>query len=99
MSFVNHLNQEINPGDKVVVVTTGYSHRVNVREGIFIGVHKNGGVQCEVDSEKYDWYDKRTDVSRSYSSFNADEIEHRGIRKVLFKRRTTLQLNRVYKLA
>lgn len=38
--FVNHIGQTLNSGDRVVAVTTGYSHRVNTFEGIFEGVYR-----------------------------------------------------------
>jgi hypothetical protein len=39
-SFTNSIGQILNPGDKVVAVTTGYGHRVNVFEGVFEGVYR-----------------------------------------------------------
>jgi hypothetical protein len=39
--FTNRIGQTVNVGDRVVVVTTGYCHRVNVREGVFLGVTNN----------------------------------------------------------
>lgn len=38
--FTNFIGQVINPGDKVVAVTTGYGHRVSVFTGIFEGVRR-----------------------------------------------------------
>ena len=39
--FTNEIGQTINPGDEVVVVTTGYAHRVNVYTAKFLGVRRN----------------------------------------------------------
>jgi len=38
--FTNSIGQTLNPGDKVVAVTTGYGHRVSVFEGVFEGVYR-----------------------------------------------------------
>jgi hypothetical protein len=39
-SFINDIGQTLQPGDKVVAVTTGYGHRVSVFEGVFEGVYR-----------------------------------------------------------
>lgn len=39
-SFINSIGQTLNPGDKVVAVTTGYNHKVRVFEGVFEGVYR-----------------------------------------------------------
>lgn len=49
--------QEINVGDTVVLVTTGYSHRVNVRKGKYVGYIESTGhnarrARVEVDSTR-----------------------------------------------
>lgn len=36
--YVNEIGQELLPGDKVVCVTTGYSHSVSTFTGIYEGV-------------------------------------------------------------
>lgn len=40
-SFTNSIGQTLQPGDKVVAVTTGYGHSVSVFEGVFEGVYRN----------------------------------------------------------
>lgn len=40
-SFTNSIGQTLQPGDKVVAVSTGYGHRVSVFEGVFEGVYRN----------------------------------------------------------
>jgi hypothetical protein len=39
-SFTNSIGQTLQPGDKVVAVTTGYGHSVSVFEGVFEGVYR-----------------------------------------------------------
>ena len=43
--FTNKIGQVINPGDLVVVVTTGYNHSVHDHVGFYIGVNSKGKVQ------------------------------------------------------
>lgn len=51
VQFTNSLNQVLNPGDKVVVVTSGYSHQVNITQGTYLGRYKteDGPISCIVD--------------------------------------------------
>lgn len=132
IAFTNDIGQVINPGDEVVIVTTGYGHSVNTYKGTYIGRHTNGGAQC-VKKVKNPYYAyKGTDDRIHYSFFtemnnklNAwateyraknpgkygyyNEPDYKAIReeymsKVELKneyvdRRTTLQRNRIYKLA
>jgi hypothetical protein len=42
ISYVNDLDQEIKPGDEVLVITTGRSHSVSVGAGIFLGMTAEG---------------------------------------------------------
>ena len=44
----NDIGQEINPGDRVITVATGYSHQIKVREGTFAGVSPTGSPQVRV---------------------------------------------------
>lgn len=39
--FTNEIGQTINPGDKVVAVTTGYGHAVDIITGVFEGVRRH----------------------------------------------------------
>lgn len=60
-SFTNSIGQTINPGDRVVAVTTGYSHRVNVYEGQFGGVFydsKNRIVGTRVTNIPVKWNER-----------------------------------------
>lgn len=40
-AFTNDIGQTLNPGDEVVVVTTGYGHSVSVFTGKFAGVRRH----------------------------------------------------------
>lgn len=89
-AFTNHLGQVIFPEDEVVVVTTGYSHCIRINKGKFIGV-RNGKVICEIDSTKTLWKHPDGVVAGSWVS-GAQAV------RSPYKRRTTLQRNRVYAL-
>lgn len=41
-TFTNKIGQTLQPGDNVVVVTTGYGHSVSVYTGTYDGVYKRG---------------------------------------------------------
>lgn len=90
--FTNEFGQVITEGDEVVVVTTGYS-RVYTSKGIFKGVHKNGGVQVEVPSKQF----RTVDENGKATPYKIGGLNKYGY--VYGTRLTTLQLNRVYKLA
>lgn len=90
--YVNKFGQVLKPGDKVIVLTQGYNHSLNERVGTFIGVHKNGGVQVEVELSRWTWVDKTTGEKTIYSSDNSE------YKQISYTKLTTLQLNRVYKL-
>lgn len=132
IAFTNDIGQVINPGDEVVIVTTGYSHQVSTHKGTYIGCHTNGGTQC-VKKVKTSYYAyKGTNDRVDYSLFAEmnsklrawaaeyraknpgkygyyNEPEYMAIREELMSkvemkyeyvdRRTTLQRNRIYKLA
>lgn len=131
-SFTNELGQVINPGDEVVIVTTGYSHSVSTNKATYLDVHPNGGVRCvkKVKSSFYAFKDSDERVPLSYFKEMNSElnkfINERGIagnkyygtqyqpeyteirKKYMDKvelryefvdQRTTLKLNRIYKLA
>lgn len=132
VQFENSLGQTLNPGDQVVIVTTGYSHQVGTYLGKYLGLHKNGGVQCEKQVETRFWVFKDTGERVPTSYFNAKYAEQNAfstkwraanpgqwnyysdpeyktieekymspieLKSEFVPRRTTLQLNRVYKLA
>lgn len=55
--WMNTIGQTLIAGDPVIIVSTGYNHRVNVRVGKFLGAKiKNGkitSVSCFVKRKKY----------------------------------------------
>lgn len=93
ISYTNDIGQIINPGDTVIGIATGYSHRVTVYHGVFVGV-TNGNPSVIVDATKFGWWDGDKQVG--YSKGSALKIKP-TTRKI--KRRTTFKLGRVYKLA
>ena len=89
-AFTNHLGQVIFPEDDVAVVTTGYSHRVSVKKGKFIGVH-NGKVICEVESTKFMY-------EHPNGEFHFNWVSGAKAIQMPCKRKTILQRNRIYAL-
>lgn len=130
--FTNSIDQVINPGDQVVIVTTGYGHQVSTTPGTYLGLHPNGGVQCIKKVKTGFYVVKGTDEKIHHSFFNEmnsklsafaaewrknnpgkyayySEPEYKAIRDEYMNqietasgyidRRTTLQRNRIFKLA
>jgi hypothetical protein len=96
------LGNEVNVGDTVMVVTTGYSHRVSVKKGKYVGYIQSGSYQrarIEVDSTRsfmvkpdgteFSW-------SKDYDSATWKEMQPTLTRKTEpCIRKSTLQLNRI----
>ena len=97
--FTNELGQVINVGDRVICVSTGYSHQVSVREAVYTGktVNANGKVtSVQVlakvsvygrwwpDGRRASWTDNHPDVS---------EYERRDV-----MRKSALPRKRIYAL-
>ena len=62
-TYINKFGQLIRPGDRVVCVTTGYSHSVATREGVFVGVSPRNSPQ--VRTERRVWvYDRKTNTGQ-----------------------------------
>lgn len=97
--------EEVNVGDQVMVVTTGYSHRVNVRKGIYKGYIESQGyykgkrakieinttrsIQVKPDGNEFNW---KTD----YNQGTWNEVKDTLVRKEIpYTYETTLQLNRI----
>lgn len=130
--FTNDIGQTINPGDEVVIVTTGYGHQVNTARGIYLSLKDKGGVQCikKVKTSYYafkdtgervhwsyfnemnkkleawakEWRNKNPGKYGYYNEPEYKELRSEAMDKVEMKyelvdRRTTLQRNRIYKLA
>jgi len=70
--FTNSLDQVLNPGDDVVVVTTGYAHRVNITSGKYLGRYKTekGPVSCIVDRPVTKWKHIATGALDQYDDFS-----------------------------
>jgi hypothetical protein len=98
--------QEINVGDTVVLVTTGFSHRVNVRKGKYVGYVESTGsysrrARVEVDSTRsfqvkpdgteFNW--KKDYDSKTWSTVK-DTLTRRTEPCVV---KATLQLNRIWR--
>ena len=98
------LGNNINVGDTVMVVTTGYSHRVSVNKGKYLGYIEGTGyykkraqveveytsyVQIKPDGTEFDW-------SKDYNHATYQEVSKTLTRKeVTLKRVSTLNLNRL----
>lgn len=99
------LKTMINPGDTVMVVTTGYSHRVSVSKGKYIGYIEGTGYyykkrarvevegtrsfQMKPDGTEFSW-------SKDYDRNTWDQVKQTLVRKTVphtYKR--TLNLNRI----
>jgi hypothetical protein len=130
VEFTNDLGQVINPGDEVVIVTTGYSHRVSTNKGIYRGL-VNGGASIVKQVKTSYWVFKDSGERIPHSWFynmyaeqralavvkaaadknycywkdpEWDEIREKYVALIETKseivpRKTTLKLNRAYKLA
>ena len=92
--FTNDFGQTINPGDEVIVITT-CTKSTNTRKGKYVGM-SGKSVQAEVEYTKFEWYNKETGEAGSYYKI---PLEQRSHRRVPAKRITTLNYNRIYKLA
>jgi hypothetical protein len=92
--YKNSIGQTIFPGDRVISVASGYCHNTSTREGVFAGV-VNGSPSVIVDDTKWGyWNEEGKDVGYGRRSEQGVTASHRP-----YKRRSTLPLGRVYKLA
>jgi hypothetical protein len=97
------LGTEVNVGDTVMVVTTGYSHNVSVKKGIYKGYIKGSyypqrarvevecmrKVQVKPDGTVFSW-------SKDYNSATWEDVRKTLTwREELFIHKTTLNLNRI----
>ena len=59
LSYGNDIGQTLNPGDKVVAITSGYANSLYVNPGIYRGIYLNEDMTVfaiKVDIEpKYEW--------------------------------------------
>jgi hypothetical protein len=98
------LKNTINVGDTVMVVTTGYSHRVSVSKGKYVGYIQGSGyydkrARIEVETERsfqvkpdgteFSW-------SKDYNSATWEQVKSTLTwKKEPYIRKTTLNLNRI----
>ena len=96
------LGNEVNVGDTVMVVTTGYSHRVSVQKGKYVGYINSGGYQrarIEVDDKRIAQFKpdgNEFNWDKDYHDDTWKEVQPTLVRKeVDYIRKSTLQLNRI----
>jgi hypothetical protein len=72
----NNIGQTINPGDEVVIVTSGYNHSVSIKRGTYLG-KKNKGCSCRVveSNTKYRFKETGEDVGHWWH----DHARKRGV--------------------
>jgi hypothetical protein len=94
--FTNTLGQVIQPGDQVLIVTEGYSHRIMCRTGTFLGVRNLGRHLATVVRVTYkgSGYVTKDGTKCSYSS--PDKV---GYGNYEYIRQQTYYSNRLFKLA
>lgn len=96
--------ETVNVGDEVMVVTTGYSHRVHVAKGKYLGYVESAGyykqraqiavetkrhVQIKPDGTEFNW-------NKDYHRDTWQEVSKTLTRKeITYTRITTLCLNRI----
>lgn len=109
--FVNSIGQTINPGDKVVAVTTGYGHRVNIITGVFEGVRRQntgakkivgtriGEVPVKSTRAVYGEDGEHTEMRYDYTARKMAPTGRKyNIVTEVTQRKSSLQLNRVFKV-
>jgi hypothetical protein len=96
------LGNDVNVGDTVMVVTTGYSHRVSVNKGKYVGYIESGSqkrarievestrtFQVKPDGTEFSW-------SKDYNSATWSDVRPTLTYKTEpWTRKSTLQLNRI----
>lgn len=92
--FTNSIGQVINPGDDVAVITHCTGSTITYK-GKYLGMRGNK-VQAVVEDDSYTWVNSVTGEVGSYYNIPA---EVRKYQKCKRDRITTLQRNRIFKLA
>jgi hypothetical protein len=109
--FVNSIGQTINPGDKVVAITTGYGHRVNIITGVFEGVRRQnsstkgivgsriGGVPVKRTRSVYSEDGEHAEMKYDYTTrkYIPSGRRYNLVTEVTY-RKSSLQRNRVFKV-
>lgn len=96
-------DREINVGDKVLVVTTGYSHRTNLREGTYKGYVEGSGyykqrARIEIAAVARTWYNKATGEKYDYRKhgwWSNEMKDNFEVKTEPYTYETTLNLNRI----
>ena len=109
--FTNSIGQVINPGDKVVAVTTGYGHRVRVITGVFEGVRRQkegkkqivgtrvGSVPVKYEERVFCEHDEVAyDWTKPYGERMVKTGRKYNLVPKVNYRKSSLQLNRVFKI-
>lgn len=96
------LGDDVNVGDTVMVVTTGYSHRVSVNKGKYVGYIQSSGQQrARIEVESTRTFQVKADGTEFSWSKDYDSATWADVRPTLtYKtepciRKSTLQLNRI----
>ena len=99
------LGTEIKVGDTVVVVTTGYSHRVSVNKGKYVGYIESGSYhytkRARIEVETTRTFQVKPDGTEFNWSKDYDSATWNDVRPTLtyktepFIRKSTLNLNRI----
>ena len=96
------LGNDVNVGDTVMVVTTGYSHRVSVNKGKYVGYIQSSGQQrARIEVESTRTFQVKADGTEFSWSKDYDSATWADVRPTLtYKtepciRKSTLQLNRI----
>ncbi len=99
--------EKVNVGDQVMVVTTGYSHRVTVRKGIYKGYVESqqgwskGAKKAKIEINTTRSIQVKPDGTefiwrKDYNAATWNEVKDTLVRRVIpFTYMTTLQLNRI----
>lgn len=90
----------IQVGDPVVVITEGYSHRISIRKGTYLGYIDQGtcywnkkpkyGVKVLVEKERWSYFVGDKEVKWNHPDGKGRNVKYVG--------ETTLQLNRIIPL-
>lgn len=101
--FTNDIGQVINPGDSVLIITSGRGKAFYTRVGTYLGTRQSTSyygkdkrqVVCEGPARLFGKFD----ANGKRLSWDSPEAKHYEYTFKTVTRRTTLKCNRVYKLA
>ena len=65
--YINFLGQKIKPGQKVLAITEGYSHSINIDIVTYVGLSRYDEVQVEREVDRYNYvtrlFEKKTIIT------------------------------------